>query len=515
MKKLKSEDTTYSKSLKFVTRGTLLYFVGKGAGSVLQFLYQVILARVIGAELLGIYYIGLAVSNILRACFTFGLAHTMRHFVPRAKGPDEINTLTSGASQVSLYISIPISIFLIVFFYFYGEHIFKIVNVSSVLTLFICAAIFLSLMTIRLSSMQGQKIIWPSILIEEISLPASRILIFLILFVLGYKLFGAITAYLIASITSFILVYNAYRKCTPKAESHSKSYPSHKKLISFSWPISISIIVNTLMIWVGTLILGKFNPSKDVAIYTASARIVTFFSLFFVALNTILAPVASEYFHMNNQKELNKLYKTIIFFLIGITLPLFLVIGLFPQSILSIFGSEFQIGSSCLLILLTSQLINYLLGSSGTMLIMCGRQRTLTIIVIASAILSLILNLLFIPLLGIVGAAIASAISFSIFNFTQSIFLYFHKKIQPFSLRVFSLIIIGGILLFCYSITKDATILSIKSIVQIISITTIPFLCFLILVTNGKPSKIMSIFSTRKYFAELHQLITHSGNNNK
>ena len=496
---MKPEDTTYSESLKFVTKSSLLYFGGKGAGSVLQFLYQVILARVIGAEFLGIYYIGLAVSNILRSCFTFGLDHTIRHFVPRAKGPDEINTLTSGASQISLYISISTSIFLIVFFYFYGEHIFKIDNVSSILTLFICAAIFLSLMTIRLASMQGQKIIWPSILIEEISLPASRILIFLILFALGYKLFGAIAAYLIASITSFILVYNAYRNCTPKAESHSKSYPSHKKLISFSWPISISIIVNTLMIWVGTLILGKFNPSKDVAIYAVSARIVTFFGLFFVAVTTIIAPVASEYFHLNKQKELKDLLKTITFYLLGITLPIMLIIGLYPQAVLNIFGAEFQKGSLCLRILLIGQLINLLIGSSGMLLIMCGRQKTLTKIVIFSSIISISLHLFLIPRWGIVGAAIASAISFSIFNLILLFFLYSLHKIHPFSLRIAALMFIGGILLLFYSNIVVEDIFSFKSILQIISVITIQFLCFLVYAAKENFSEIINYFSSGRH----------------
>ena len=186
MEKLKTDDPAQLPSLKFVTKASLLYFGGKSSGSVFQLLYQVILARLIGAELLGIYYIGLAVSFMVRNCFIFGLNHALRRFVPRAKSTYEINALTSSASRISLFISIPGSIALIIFFYFYGEPIFKIKNISTVLSLFICATVFLSLMTIRLASIQGQKLILPSILVEEISFPTSRIVIFLILFMFGY-----------------------------------------------------------------------------------------------------------------------------------------------------------------------------------------------------------------------------------------------------------------------------------------------------------------------------------------
>ena len=74
-----------------------------------------------------------------------------------------------------------------------------------------------------------------------------------------------------------------------------------------------------------------------------------------------------------------------------------------------VFGPEFEAGSSVLVIGAAGQLINCSVGSVGYLLLMSGNQRRLIKVQIAMAGLSIVVNITLIPLLGIVGAAVAAA----------------------------------------------------------------------------------------------------------
>ena len=94
------------------------------------------------------------------------------------------------------------------------------------------------------------------------------------------------------------------------------------------------------------------------------------------------------------------------------------------ELLLGIFGNEFIVGKTALLILLFGQIINILCGSVGYILMMTNKQEILRNIIIFSAFLNIILNILLIPKYGINGAAISSAISVAVWNIYSLIYIY-------------------------------------------------------------------------------------------
>ena len=70
---------------------------------------------------------------------------------------------------------------------------------------------------------------------------------------------------------------------------------------------------------------------------------------------------------------------------------------------------------------------------------------TVTTIIIL-AIISIALNLILIPIYGMIGAAFASLISILIFNIVKHIFIKIKMNISPFSMNSFKVILIGIIL---------------------------------------------------------------------
>ena len=104
--------------------------------------------------------------------------------------------------------------------------------------------------------------------------------------------------------------------------------------------------------------------------------------------------------------------------------PNYFIIGLKAEFILSIFGYDFVTGKYALLILLFGQLVNVICGSVGYILMMTNKQKKLRNFVFYSAIINIILNFMLIPKYGIMGSAISSTISLSIWNLLSLSYIY-------------------------------------------------------------------------------------------
>ena len=82
----------------------------------------------------------------------------------------------------------------------------------------------------------------------------------------------------------------------------------------------------------------------------------------------------------------------------------------------SIFGNEYEGSLRPLILLSIGQLINAIMGPVGFLLSMTGNEKIVTQIFGLTACLNILMNLLFIPLFGIQGAAVATMISVIIWN---------------------------------------------------------------------------------------------------
>ena len=91
---------------------------------------------------------------------------------------------------------------------------------------------------------------------------------------------------------------------------------------------------------------------------------------------------------------------------------------IFGKPILGLFGEEFKNGYLSLLILIVGQLVNALSGSVGYIMVMTGKQKQASIVFAISAALNIIMNLIFIPIFGIAGAAAVTAASLILWNVT-------------------------------------------------------------------------------------------------
>ena len=183
-----------------------------------------------------------------------------------------------------------------------------------------------------------------------------------------------------------------------------------------------------LITWSGQLILGALSTSNEVALYSVAHRISLVGGLLLTAVSFVVAPIFAREYKKGRYTEVWNLYLFSCASLGFVGLIFFSIVYFFCAPILSVFGDSYQSAELPTKILALSQFINIASGTVGYLLNMTGAERALKVSVCIAALTALILSGVLAPLLGAVGAAVATCISLSTQN--MLCIIYARKKFR-------------------------------------------------------------------------------------
>ncbi|MCK5839985.1 MAG: polysaccharide biosynthesis protein, partial [Bacteroidales bacterium] len=147
-------------------------------------------------------------------------------------------------------------------------------------------------------------------------------------------------------------------------------------------------------------------------------------------------------------KDMGKL-KTIYFksSLNQLVIGLFILIGIWANidNVFKILPAEFEAGRYVILFIGLAYLFDMALGVSGSIIGNSKYYPVGALIMVFMVILIIATNLIFIPKYGIVGAALASALSKFIVNLIKYLFVLWKFKMQPYNYKFIVAILIAGV----------------------------------------------------------------------
>ena len=160
-----------------------------------------------------------------------------------------------------------------------------------------------------------------------------------------------------------------------------------------------------------TLMIGLLLDTTEAGIYVVASRVASLIGFGILAVNGIAAPMIAALYAQDRTDELQRIlilgtWGTTIF-----ALPVSLVLIIWGEVVLGLFGPDFSAGYTPLIILVIGQLVNAATGLVGSLMQMSGHQVTAFRVIGGCAIANIILNVLLIPKWGIEGAAITTAIT--------------------------------------------------------------------------------------------------------
>jgi O-antigen/teichoic acid export membrane protein len=436
-------------SLRRIAQSTGVAVVGMALGVVFSFLTRLIIARYGMQTSYGTFSLALVVLQFGSIISSLGLSRgAIRYIAHFGSGGDQarVRMTMSAALRFSLLASIIVGLAVFLAADAIARNIFHAPDLTPALEIFAIGIPFATLTGTLVAFFRGFGRIVPWVLFQNIILNAIAFTILIIILAAGLPFITVFYAYLAAIIlTSIILVVYTVKKLPQRFTLTGREGPPiTRELLLFSLPLLGSSLIGILMMHIDTLMLGYFKTVDIVGLYNAAYPMASFISIPLIALNLMYTPVATGLFSQNKLPELRRNYVVLTKWLVSLTLPVFLVMALFPEaSIHLLFGQEYVAAAEPLRILAIGFIINNLLGPNGETLLALGRPNFILWSTVAAAVLNVILNILLIPSMGMVGAAIASLVALAAANLLRLPIIYSLVKAQPFSKNLFKPMVIS------------------------------------------------------------------------
>jgi O-antigen/teichoic acid export membrane protein len=414
------------RKLSELFKGSSISFLMKIAGLGFAQIFALVIARLLGADAYGIFSLSLSLLTIFSIIATAGLDTGLLRFIASDSAKGNKEGITSNYVS-SLIIAIPLSLIATYLSFNYAEFIAVDLFKKPDLTLHFKIVSFgiPAFVLIKLNSqgLRGFKRIKKYTFISFV----SRYLFTLILIIpIYYLLLNNNRAVVLSFVVALVIIaglslYWILSEINLRLINTCKK--RYKSILAISIPLMLAGSLQFVKGWVDTIMLGYFMKNSDVGIYNISLKLAALVGLVLTAVNIIAAPKFAETYGDKNTKELNNIIQDATKLIFWGSLPIFLVLIFFPDLLLSIFGKEFIIGSTSLIILAVGYLINSVAGSVGYVMQMTGKQIAFQNITLITAIIGVTLNYLLIPIWGINGAAISTTIGIVFWNITSAIYL--------------------------------------------------------------------------------------------
>ncbi len=196
-----------------------------------------------------------------------------------------------------------------------------------------------------------------------------------------------------------------------------------------------AIILNIDAIMVNHILGESKTGVYGIAFYFGTIIVIPARSIY-----RITSSIVAEAFKKNDFKEIHSLYNKSCNTQLAIGLFLFIGIYTNIENIMQMLPAEYYSGKNVILIISAAYLIEMATGINQVIISNSKYFRYDTYFVFALVAIVIVANLIFIPLYGISGSAVATAITISVGNFLRFIFLYYKYKMQPYDFNTLKLI---------------------------------------------------------------------------
>ncbi|SFR73822.1 Membrane protein involved in the export of O-antigen and teichoic acid [Halogeometricum rufum] len=224
----------------------------------------------------------------------------------------------------------------------------------------------------------------------------------------GYGVHGLIYATILGYVLSF--VWGFYRRSTP---FRRPTFSEAHSLTSYSRYNFISAISGYFYSWMDVALIGLFLTTAHVSAYESAWRVSAVAVIGSTAIAKTIFPQMSRWDAKQAINQIEGLIPRAVGPSMMLVIPAFFGVALFARDILYfVFGSEYAIAWVALIILMAEKILQSVHSITGRSLKAIDHPELAAKAALFAIAVNLALNVPLIQLYGIVGAAVATALSF-------------------------------------------------------------------------------------------------------
>ena len=224
------------------------------------------------------------------------------------------------------------------------------------------------------------------------------------------------------------------------------------RILKYSGLIIIAGAIATSLLDVDKVMLGHYIPIKEIAYYNVAIFITAVIAVPQRAMHQLLMPMTAKFLNEHDYDALEDLYKksSLNLFIVGGFIFLLIVLNI--NQLYLIIPEEFNVGLYVVFMISVVKLYDSLLGSNNAILFNSDYYRMVLVLGVVLVIVMVAFNILFIPILGINGAGLATFLAVFLYNSIKLYFVHTKFKISPFSPKTLQigLFIAGFAVLFYF-----------------------------------------------------------------
>lgn len=235
----------------------------------------------------------------------------------------------------------------------------------------------------------------------------------------GYGLFGAIISLLIVRIVVSII---GFLWITSQTKISTPSFSVVKDYLPFALPILPMALCYWLINLGDRYVIGYFMGADAVGVYSASYGLGGLLAFFFAPISIALLPAITNLYENNKIRELKTHLEYSLKFFLMFAIPSFFGLSVLSKSILTtLTTSEFVGGYMIVAIIALATVLLNCSSINSQVLILFKETKKSAVIYGTSASINVVMNIILVPIIGIIGAAIATLVTFAVHLFVVSV----------------------------------------------------------------------------------------------
>lgn len=391
---------------------TFSNFLSNLAVFVSGFLISILIARYLGPTETGKYSYLIWLSSVITLALTLGLPLTITRFVAKyeaAKQKMLINGLISGTFLFEGIVSIILIIFFVAGYLFIGFGDEKINYLLIVLS--IPPLLLTSILTSFLQGLQKYTVIFK---INSI-VTSFNLLLVLIAVLLKLPLLALITISLIVALFNLLICFFYIINKNYLSNNVTKIPKQNSQEIYNYLGIVSTIVFLDFIVWQKSEIffLKHFSNLNEIGYYSLAYSLVSkVMAVIPSAISGVVMPNIAKHFEKNNKYALSAIYYESTRYLLFIVFPIIFVGYIVIDSLVPMLvGASYLPAIPVIKILLVSGGLGAIATTSAAVVYGIGKQKFILIVGLVIAILNVLLDIVLIPKMGAIGAAIANGVA--------------------------------------------------------------------------------------------------------
>lgn len=230
-----------------------------------------------------------------------------------------------------------------------------------------------------------------------------------------------------------------------KAPKIWKDKPALKEYANYSWYGLLAGIGSQIAFKIDSIMVASIIDLKATGIYTIAWALSEVIIKPMRSLTSIAGPVVAHHIEVGNMDEVKTIYKKSALNMTIIGVGLFLLIWSVLPYLFMIMPNteEMQAGTYVVFFLGLAQVWDMMTGINTEIIYYSKFYRFNLYLTLFLGVLTISANLVFIPLFGLTGAALATCTSMFLFNVAKLIFIKWKFGFFPFTSRLFPIIGFG------------------------------------------------------------------------